>query len=200
MQSFRLFGTPTSPYVRRVRVVARELGVAFEFIDAAHDDGQAAMRAVNPLWKVPTAEIDGQPVFDSRVINAALLRAHGPGPLRPVDADDLDTHNTITVIDGVLDALINAFYLGRDGVQPEQASYMAKQRARARAGMDWLEGHLGDPSDAFDVATIALCTTLEWMRFRGTYAVDDHPGLVAHLGRHAERPSMLATRPPGYTG
>ena len=142
--TMRLFGTTTSPYVRRVRIVALELSVPFELVDVFTEEGQAAMRQVNPLWKVPTVEIDGQVIFDSRVIDEHLMRHHGPGPLASLEPDDVGARNVCSVIDGALDALINTFYLARDGVTGEQAAYVAKQHERAAASMAWLEARVDD--------------------------------------------------------
>ena len=47
-----LFGTTTSPFVRRVRVVCLEKGLPFTLVPALTDEGQAALRAVSPVWKV----------------------------------------------------------------------------------------------------------------------------------------------------
>lgn len=200
MPSIRLYGTLTSPYVRRVRIIASELSLAHEFVDTATEQGQAALRQVNPLWKVPAAQIDGTPVFDSRVISELLMRNHGPGPLRPLDSGDMATANVITVIDGVLDALINTFYLGKDNVTADQSSYMSKHHARAAASMAWLDAQIGDGSiggsAGFGLAEIAVCTAAEWMMFRGTYPVDQHPAVAQLVAHHASRPSMVQTSPP----
>ena len=196
----KLYGSTTSPFVRRVRVVALELGLAFEWIDTFTDAGQAALRVLNPLWKVPTVELDeNTTLFDSRVITEHLLREHGPGPLAVIDEGDLQVRNVITVIDGALDSLINALYLQRDGITSDKASYMAKQRERAAAALGWVETRLDDvwltPARAFGLAELALVTALEWMRFRDMYPVDRHPGLVRALEHHGGRESLVATRP-----
>ena len=52
-----LYGTTTSPYVRRVRVVTLELGLPLTWVDTFTDAGQAALRARSPVWKVPVVEI-----------------------------------------------------------------------------------------------------------------------------------------------
>ena len=56
----KLYGTTTSPFVRRVRVVATEVGQAFDLINTAHDAGTAALKAVSPIWKVPVVEVGGR--------------------------------------------------------------------------------------------------------------------------------------------
>lgn len=197
----RLFGTLTSPYVRRVRIVAQELGLDPEWIDTTTPQGQAALRSVNPLWKVPTAQIDGHAVLDSEVISEHLMRHHGPGPLTPDDPDDGAARNVRTVIDGMLDSLINTLYLGRDGITAEQAPYLGKHHERAAAAMAWLEQRVVDEiwmteRRGFGLTEIALCTTVEWMRFRGSYPVERHPGLVRCADHHRERKSLVDTRPP----
>ncbi len=196
----RLYGTTTSPYVRRVHVVALELGVPFEWVDTATDAGQAALRAFNPLWKVPAVELDGRPLFDSRVIIEQLMREHGPGPLAAIDAADVDARNMVTVIDGALDALINTLYLQRDGVTATQASYVAKQRERAAAALAWVEARVGADgwltrARAFGVAELGLVTALDWMRFRQMYPIEQHPVLMRCLEQHGGRESLVATRP-----
>lgn len=196
----RIYGTQTSPYVRRVRIVADELELGHELVDTTSEAGLAALRALTPIWKVPVAELDGTVVLDSAVINEALMRAHGPGPLAPHDPSDLAVRNLISVIDGALDSLINCFYLARDGVTAESASYLKKHQDRAASTMSWLDARIDDvwltPAKAFGLAEIALCTTLAWMRFRNTYAIERHPALLRCLEQHSARPSMLATQPP----
>src|SRR3972149_4198635 len=84
----RLFGTITSPYVRRVRIVATELGLPCELLDTAGAEGQARLRALSPIWKIPIAELDGQLVLDSHTITELLLaRGRGGKPAPPQRAD-----------------------------------------------------------------------------------------------------------------
>ena len=111
----KLYGTNTSPYVRRVRVLALELGVDTEMVDTFSEAGQATLRAVSPIFKVPTAEIGGRVVWDSAAITAQLLETHGHGDVRPAK-DAVRESNIRNAIDGALDAAINVFYLERDGV------------------------------------------------------------------------------------
>lgn len=194
-----LFGTETSPYVRRVRVVAYELELDYELVDTSTERGQAALRSRNPLWKVPAAEIEGRVIFDSGVIVAHLMQTDGPGRLEPLDPDDRLGRNVCTVIDGVLDSLINTFYLARDGVSGLEVPYVRKQHERAVAAMGWLEQRVHGlwlaGRRGFGPPEIALVTMVEWMRFRDTYPVERHPGLVRLAEHHGSRTSLVTTRP-----
>ena len=200
MSSIELFGTVTSPYVRRVRIVLKELGRAHRLVDTAQPEGQALMRELNPLWKVPTLRLDGRVVFDSAVIVRQLIKAFGHGNLAVHDPDDVEVSQVLTVTDGALDALINSFYLKKEGVS-DQTPYLQKQDARAQAALGWLEGKIRGPwltrSHRFGLPEIGLISALEWMVFRQTYPVDQHPRLVEFLKQHQARESVSSTAPPG---
>ena len=192
----RLFGTTTSPYVRRVRIVAAELGVAVQLVDTNDAEGQAQLRQASPVWKVPTAIFagDGQLVLDSHAICEVLMQRHGPGPLAPFDPRDIGARNTIAIADGALDALIAVLYLRRDGI--DGTPYLQKHMERARACMRWLDERVdGLFGDDLGLPGIALITTVDWMRFREMYPVVDHPRLLERLARWRERPSVAGTLP-----
>jgi glutathione S-transferase len=200
----RLFGTITSPYVRRVRVVAHELGLPVTLEPTATEAGQRELIARTPLWKVPIAELAGegaapQLVFDSRVIVDELLRRHGHGPFAPLAAADVEARNVITVADGALDALIHNFYLQREGLGPEAAPFLQRQADRAASALAWLdaraEGGWLTPAMQFGLPELAVATGLAWMRFRATYPIERHPRLLEVLARCEARDSFAATRP-----
>jgi glutathione S-transferase len=192
-----VYGTITSPYVRRVRIVAHELGLAHELIDTSTDAGQAELRRRSPIWKIPAAELDGELVFDSRVICERLVTQHGAGKLAGVER--LDERNRITVVDGALDSLINCFYLAKDGVDSDAVAYLRKQKERAASAMTWIDAQLRDgwlsTQQSFGLPEIALASAAAWMRFRDTYPIDRHPGVLACLERCEARESFAATRP-----
>ncbi len=194
----KLYGTTTSPYVRRVRAVALELGVDFELVDTFTDAGQALLRTKTPLWKVPTAEIDGHVMWDSSAIIDYLVATRGHGPLRPV-RDTVRESNLRFAIDGALDAAINVFYLEREGVLPSVVPYQQKQNGRIEASLAYIaeslrEGYLTDEKRV-GVGEIALATTLEWFVFRKRFPIETIAPLDAAMRMFAERPSLAATRP-----
>ena len=191
----KLFGSLTSPYVRRVRALAVELGLPVQFVDTTSAAGQAELRTMNPLWKIPAADINGELYLDSASILNALS---GHAEAVAFDANSLkpDQRAALQVLDGAMDALINTMYLAREGAQPEQYPYLAKQKARARSSMLWLEHRatLFSKQD-FGVLELGLCTALGWMEFRNAFPLQDTPQLQALHHAHASRQSMLSTKP-----
>jgi glutathione S-transferase len=193
-----ILGTTTSPYVRRVRIVAEELGLTYTLTDTFTEAGQARLRSVSPLWKVPVLVMpDGTGLWDSHEIIRLLLERRGPGPFLPAD-DPLVAANVMNVVDGALDSAVNAFYLRREGADPEHLPYLKKQLARVDAAMLWLdarlpEGGFGDGTP--DLVDLALFTAIEWMAFRDAWPVAQHAKLQAFRERCALRPVWGATAP-----
>ena len=198
----RLYGTLTSPFVRRVRVVALELGVELEFVDTTTPDGQAGLATLSPLRKVPVLEVDGAGVLDSHTISALLLERHGPGDLRSSRASTRWIEdNLIHAVDGALESAIRLFYfIKRDGVDIEPIPYMRTERERLGRTLAWLEDQVRGPwctaVEEFGLAEVALVTTLEWLQFRGMAQLTTYPNLQAFAAHHAGRPSLASTRPP----
>jgi glutathione S-transferase len=196
----KLHGTTTSPFVRRVRIVATEIGVPFELCTTATDDGQKALRAASPLWKSPAAEIDGQVIFDSLVIVEHLFRTHGYGPLRTAGGKQwVREQNLITAADVALESSTYLFQLDREGVDLTSAPYFTKQRERVASILGWLETQLNGTwltdEPRLGLAEIVLVAALDWLEFRKRYPVESHPGLVAFRAAHADRPSIRSTYP-----
>jgi glutathione S-transferase len=194
----KLYGTTTSPFVRRVRVVAAEVGEPIDRIDTATDAGQAALREVSPIRKVPVAVVDGRTLYDSHVIIDWLIQTRGFGELAPA-RDRWREHNLMSAVDGALDSVLPLFYLRRDGVAIDGTPYATRQLDRADAIFAWLAGQLAPDrrsfAGGFGLAELAVITALDWMEFRASYPTERASGLAALRAAWAERPALVATRP-----
>jgi glutathione S-transferase len=198
-----LFGTTTSPFVRKIRIHALEMGVPFTLVDTASDDGQAALRKVTPLWKVPVAVMDGVPILDSRIILRELWDRHGAlasvhNLRRPGEGTTrVAEENLLTVIDGVLDSAINRFYLLRDGL-PE-TGYIAKQKERFENALAYaatqLRGAYFTDIPKLGITEISLICALGWLTFRDQYRLADHGVLFNFARAHQGRDSVQVTAP-----
>jgi glutathione S-transferase len=194
----KLFGTTTSPFVRRVRVVAAELDLTVELVSTAGEAGLAVLREVAPIRKVPLAIVDDHMLFDSRVIIEYLTMTRGYGELAPTH-DRWRDQNIINAIDGALDAIIQLFYLRRDGVAIDGTVYAERQLERADAIFAWLGNELAADGRSFGhgfgLAEIALVSALDWMDFRATYPTERAAVVASVRAAWRERASLVATRP-----
>ena len=200
----KLYGSITSPFVRRVRFVCNEVGQKFELIDSLTEAGQAAMREKNPIWKVPCAEIDGLVIWDSHTIIQYLTEKYSntPGLLRnPQGAERWREANLVSAADGCVESAINVFYLRKDGVKTDEVAYLIKQRARVESILSWLKtqlkGNYFTDEKKIGLSELTLYCILDWLRFREMYPVGADPVLKGYMDFHSAQPSFVATKLPG---
>ena len=199
-----LYGSITSPFVRRLRFLLHELGILFELVDSLTDAGQSAMRTKNPIWKVPCVEIDGQILWDSHTIIEYLSEKHAGNPQllrQPQGAEKWREKNLVTAADGCVESAINVFYLRKDGVEVDKVAYLVKQRARVESILTWLKTQLKDnyftAEKKIGLSELKLYCILDWLSFREMYPVLQDPALKAYMDFHSKHPSLDATKPPG---
>jgi glutathione S-transferase len=188
----KLFGTFASPFTRRVRIVAAELCEPVEWVDTSVDAGQAELRALSPIRKVPIAVIDGRMLFDSRVIVEWLTTTRGHGPLAP-PRDAWHERNLLNAIDEAMLSGLQLFYLRRDGFALDGNVYSERQIDRIDAIFAWLGKEL--VPGRFGLPELSAICALDWMDFRKTYPTERATGLAALRAAWSERASIATTRP-----
>jgi glutathione S-transferase len=198
----KLYYSPTSPYVRKVRVVAIEKGLAdrIELVTANPWPDPAAVAAVNPLGKVPALVTDdGLALYDSPVICEYLDSLVPAAPLIPRSgAARWQVLRCQALCDGILDAAVEIVL---DGRRPEAERSPASQQRWANAirrGLVALGPELRPAATPFDLGQIAIAVALGYLEFR----LGDHelgaqqPALRDWWAAVRERSSVAATRPP----
>ncbi|HEX7840583.1 MAG TPA: glutathione S-transferase family protein [Kofleriaceae bacterium] len=187
-----LFGTTTSPFTRRVRILATEVGEPIEWVDTAAEAGQAALRELSPIRKVPVAIIDGRTLFDSRVIGDWLVTTRGYGGLTP-PRDPWRERNLVNAVDEAIGSVIQVFYLRRDGIAIDGNAFAQRQEGRTDAIFAWLGKELA--AGDFGLPQLSVICALDWMEFRGTYPTERAAALAPIRAAWRDRPSIAATRP-----
>ncbi|MEY2883088.1 MAG: hypothetical protein RL490_812 [Pseudomonadota bacterium] len=192
----KLLGSATSPYVRKLRVIAHELGLALDYAETAALEDPAALLAANPLGKVPALILDdGEALVDSPVIAAYLLSLD---PAQTLLAHDGMAHwrarTSEALVDGILDAAIVLRFNMGQGVT--SGMWVDRQYRAIDRGLAALAGRVGDGTGYAELATVIACEYLD-LRWPAIDWRGDQPVLAALHARLAERPSLVATRPPG---
>jgi len=109
--------SPSSPFVRKVRIAVTLLGfdkdVTLERADTT--DPSDSLRKINPLGKIPVLIVeDGSAVYDSRVILDYLDDRAGGGKIVPRQPKErLAALRLQALCDGILDASVLTIYEGR---------------------------------------------------------------------------------------
>lgn len=200
----KLWYSPPSPFARKVRVAAIELGLAgrIELVNTpvVPIKPNPELIAENPLVKVPALEAeDGTVLYDSRTICEYLDALAGGGRLFPASgASRWSALRRQSLGDGILDAGILRRY--ELVLRPEALrwpDWLAGQQAKIDFGLDAAERESGRWGDAFDIGHITIACALGWLDFR--FPDCDwrakRPDLAAWYPRAAQRPSMSQTVP-----
>ncbi len=194
----------TSPFVRKVRIVAAMKGLddRVAFLDPEQDKiRNEALRAANPLQKVPAARLDdGTLIFDSHVICEYFdTLAPAPRLFPAAGAERFKTLTLAALADGMMDAAILVVYEGR--FRPEEKwhqPWLDKQQEKVDKAVDYLEANVPDWASLPDYGHASLACALGFLDLRqGGRWRTGHPRLAAWLARFAAAvPSFAATAPP----
>ena len=194
----KLYTNPASPFGRKCRVIARELGMKLEEINISPFQ-DPNMRKINPLGKIPALVLDdGSVLFDSPVICEYLNHAGG-GKFFP--GMNIFKHNSgrwkalglQALGDGLADATVAWVLMGREEQVPEKAR--ARQMETILAALAALEKvkFAKDPT----IGEISVACALGYMELRLT-DLDwraSHPNLSGWYAQFCEYPSMKDTAP-----
>ncbi len=197
----QLYCSKTSPYSRKVRVAALELGLAdlIEEIQTDPFDPPTAFLAANPLSRIPTLITErGEALPDSNLIIEYLLtRGRGLTSL-PRGSKRWATLRRETLAEGIINAAVATVYERR---RPESIIYTAfldRQAAAIHRCIEVLNLEAGAlDAEAPSTAEITTGVALAYLDFRMPY-LDwrrDHDALVNWFSQFSQRPSMLSTVP-----
>lgn len=197
----RLRYAPTSPFVRKVLVVARELGVEdrLELVLADVWSPETDIAADNPLGKVPAlATPDGVVVGSTLICSYLETLADGRSVLPADPAARWQALRLHAVAEGIMDAAL-AFTMERIR-RPEDKvwqGWLDRQEGKVRAALEYLAASPASARAGVDLYTITLACALAYLDLRMPH-VDWrglHPGLAEFEAGFAERRSLRETRP-----
>ena len=199
----KLYYSATSPYARKVMVVAHEVGVAdrIELLisDRSIFDG---INPATPLGKVPSLELDsGMVLYDSVVICEYLDSLSAGVKLFPRNGDPdkwavLVLHALATgMTDAQHDRGINMAMPAGEG----SPSWDARNKLCIDQCLDVLEKQAESFGDQPDIGLIAVACALGFhdLRFPAEAWRTGRPRLGGWYEQFSKRDSMVLTRPPG---
>ena len=200
----RLWFNPASPFARKVRVVARETGLAvrIEEINTIVNPVKpnAELARENPLVKIPALAIpDQETLYDSAVICEYLDSLHRGTPLFPKSGPERWRELRLQALgDGILEASVLMRY--ESAVRPESlqwSDWTAGQLAKVRGGLDALEQECPGWDGRFAIGQITAACVLGYLDFRFPQEAwrGSHPALARWCEKVAQRPSVKATIP-----
>jgi len=196
-----LFSSPTSPFVRKVRVLIREKGATGkvrETVVAALSD-PAELHAANPLGQVPALTLDdGTQIFNSPLICQFLDEELGGAKLLPPSGKARWADMRLqTIGDGIAEAAVSlSFERARPEEQRSPVWTGRWQRAIARS-LDVLEAEADALNGDLTLGRIAIVCALSYVDFRHD-ALNwrgGHPKLADWYKNISGRPAFVETAP-----
>jgi glutathione S-transferase len=194
----KLYGNAASPFARKCRVIAHELGMKLEEIRTLPMQ-EPEFRKINPLGKIPALMLDdGSVLIDSPVI-CEYLNHTGGGKFFP--GMNIFKHNSgrwkalglAALGDGLADAAVAWIILGRE--QPVPETSRQRQMQTVLATLDMLERvkFAKDPT----IGEITVACAIGYVEFRMPDLdwKTSRPNLSAWYTKFCEYPSMKATVP-----
>lgn len=192
----------SSPYARKVRVVAHERGLAHRLEEIPSNPWAAPedIKALNPLGKIPTLVTeDGFALFDSAVICEYLDTLHDGPRLFPGEGHARWLAlRTQALGDGVMDAAILwRVEITQRKEQGPTPGWVERQKGAILRSLDMLERDETALAGPLTIGPIAIACALGYLDFRFGFLDwrDGRPRLAAWSAAFAERPAMIATAP-----
>ena len=200
----KLIASPTSPYVRKVRIALAEKRIEYALVlDAPWEPG-SKVADVNPLGKVPVLVLDdGTALFDSRVIVEYLDTVSPVSRLIPAPSRQrIAVRRCEALADGICDAAGAIIVEGRRPARQQSKAWIERQQCKVVLGVKELARDLGGKAwccgDGYTLADIAAGCALGYLDLRQPelpWRVD-YPNLGLLADKLATRPSFAETVPP----
>lgn len=201
----KLAYSPASPFARKVRIAAIELGLInrIEFVPTKATpitENEDYARKVSPLRKIPALILDdGNVIVDSYVIAEYLDELAG-GKLIPASGiKKWQVKTDHSIIQGMLDALLLCRY--EKMLRPEQfrwAEWTDDQFKRAWDGLARFEAHPDVLTRPLDIVQIGIVCVLGYLDFRFPDCGwrNTFPKLDAFHEKMMQRESVRISVPP----
>jgi glutathione S-transferase len=206
MAKVEIIGFAPSTYVRVVRMVCEEKGIAYDLKAVPPHSPEVA--AIHPFGKIPAMRHGDFELCESKAIATYLDRTFPTPQLIPSDPRLAAlVEQWVSLVNTVIDTCLVRTYLfcyifpkTADGTPDRTAIEAVAPTLRDQiAILDRAvakTGHLA--GDQFTFADINLMPILFYVRQfpEGRDAIAASPNLAAYSDRHAERPSFKNTVPP----
>src|SRR5690349_22077773 len=172
MAKMKLYYSPSSPYARKVRVLALEtrLDKKIDMINVALTPvaANADVDKHNPIGKIPALSVKGMDLFDSPVICEYLDQQHKGRKLLPRKGRDRWVALRLQAMgDGLLDAALLARYEGF--LRPEDkrwSDWTKGQMKKVHGALAEIEKLSAGFGDRIDIGTVSIACALGYMDFR----------------------------------
>lgn len=190
--SYTLYGSQTSPFVRRIRMLLESIPYEFKEINPYEGQDAIDLNRINPINKIPVFTDGEVTIWDSRQIFNYLNAIHR---FQNIDWKD---ENQLTAISDMMDAGISLMQMKRSGMNiDENYMFINRQKDRVRSILDYLSPYMkADGLTDWNFQTMSIYSYLDWDMFRNISKLDQNEVCVDFLKAHKERAIVFKTQIP----
>lgn len=200
----KLFGTLTSPYTRKARIVLAEKKIDYDWVLDSPNAAGSSIPAHNPLARIPVLVLDdGTAVFDSPVIVEYLDNLSPNNKLFPQpNRERIEVKRWEALADGICDA---AVAIRLESLRPERQrskKWIADNRKVIDDSLAFMAQELGEKEGwcmgtHFTFADAAVGCALGYLLFRFPEIgwQTQYPNLARLYEKLMQRPSFADTVP-----
>ncbi|NVK24407.1 MAG: glutathione S-transferase family protein [Gammaproteobacteria bacterium] len=191
----KLYGSTTSPYVRRLRILLADVPHEFINVNIFGAEDRSEIKKVNPVMKVPMLEDMSNSecpfIYDSGNIAQYILQKTGQESLTLAQLNDL------SVINAANDSLVNLMLLTRSGFDTsEDKLYFNLQKERLDLSFKLLEQQVAEGRyNQWNYVAISLLVMIEWAQFRELYDFSQFPHLMRFIKTNQSQTAVTETSP-----
>lgn len=196
-----LYGSTTSPYVRKVRVLLLEKNIPCQFIIEGPGDSAGNIGKLNPLGKVPVLVRDnGDVMFDSPVIMEYVDHLKTPALLPAQGEERWLTLQWHSLAQGIMDATVGRLLETRRPSEIQSPEAVTRHETKINNALKYAADRLGENEyfvgARFSLADIVMATALDYVDFRFTQEWHNHhPSLHKWAQAVTQRESFRVTAP-----
>ncbi len=190
--SYTLYGSQTSPFVRRLRMLLQDLPYEFRELNVFEAQDAAVLNKINPLNQVPVLQHNEKTIWDSRQIFRYLNEIHH---FQKMSWED---ENLLTGIEGAMASGVNLLLMKRSGMNiDENFMFIMRQKDRLESVLDHYRPYIESTAlSKFDFAAMTLYSFLDWALFRNIVSIEKRPECRKFLETYAHHPAILSTAIP----
>lgn len=201
MASMTLFYSVTSPFARKVRIIAREKNLTGLITETLANpmENPAALLSANPLGKIPALlRDDGMTLYDSPVI-CAYLDSISNGP-RLIPADGEPRWLVLraeALADGLLDAAVSCMFETRRPSNEQSPAAIVRWKEQIRRAVLEMDKQLALLPTDLNLGQIAFACALGYLDLRHADIAwrAAAPALAEWFAAFEQRDSLRDTRP-----
>ena len=187
----QLYGSTTSPYVRRLKIWLNNDDYQFIELDILSQAGHEILKQKNPTLKVPVLFDGDQAIYDSKVIYRYLNSKYNRENI------SWDDENNLTLIDAANDSFVELLMLNRSGISADSnIMFIQRQKARTQDLLHLLNDKvLAGEFDTWQYPAICLYCLLDWIKFRELFDISQLSALADFITTNHNNPGVKESDP-----